>query len=147
MTIANHPEAEFSENFDQINYEMEAHVNDRYTQTEGVEIRFKTWWIAFTHFIVARPFDLLYMDQVTSTHLYPKVGSQPSMAFYGETRNILKAGQDEGIIKMENISLINQFVRTSVTNVVKINIAAGKTLTDSQINWLVDACWDGIKSR
>ena len=91
MTIANHPEAEFSENFDQINYEMEAHVNDRYTQTEGVEIRFKTWWIAFTHFIVARPFDLLYMDQVTSTHLYPKVGSQPSMAFYGETRNIFQS--------------------------------------------------------
>ncbi|HPI10852.1 MAG TPA: hypothetical protein PLK63_07425 [Catalimonadaceae bacterium] len=137
---------DFGPNFDQINYDMRDFVAGQYQENAPSEIRFKTWWTAFGTFCTQRPLDMLYMDQLTSTHMYPQVGSQPSMSFYMETRRILIKAQEEGLVKQQNISLMNQFVRVAVTNVVKINIAGGKTLTDEEIRWVVDACWDGIKS-
>lgn len=137
---------EFDQNFDQINYDMRDFVAARYLENASPEIRFKSWWTAFGTFCTLRPLDILYMDQLTSTHLYPKVGAQPSMAFYMEARRILMKGQEEGVVKPQSISLMNQFVRVAVTNVVKINIAGGKTLTEDEIKWVVDACWDGIKT-
>jgi hypothetical protein len=68
------------------------------------------------------------------------------MAFYSETRRILIKAQEEGLVKPQNISLMNQFVRVAITNVVKINIAGGKNLSEEEIRWVVDACWDGIKT-
>jgi hypothetical protein len=140
-------ESDFSENFEQINFDRETHINLHYNKTESIEKRFKTWWTCFATFIVDHPFDMLDMDQLTTTHLYKIIGNQPSMAFYSETKNILMMGQEEGLFKLENISLINQFVRVAITNVVKTNIAAGKTPTKAQIDWVVNACWDGVIAR
>lgn len=133
--------------FDQINQEIAAFIADRYPANESIETRFKSWWTGFASFCVQRPLDMIFMDQVTSNHLYPQIGNIPSQAFYGETRKIIMEGQESGLIKETNPSLINQFVRVAITNVVKINVAAGKTLEPEQISWIVEACWDGIKTQ
>jgi hypothetical protein len=85
------------------------------------------------------------MDEITNSHLYSKMGQQPSTAYYFETRNILKQGMEEGLIKEADPSWINQFVRSALTNVVKINLANGKKVPESQIDWMVEACWNAIK--
>jgi hypothetical protein len=138
---------EIGPQFDQINHEMAAFIAERYPTKGSIESRFKSWWLGFATFCVQRPLDMIFMDQVTSNHLYPQIGSIPSQAFYGETRKIIMEGQESGLIKATNPSLINQFVRVAITNVVKINVAAGKSLESSQIEWIVDACWDGIRHQ
>lgn len=132
--------------FDQINFEIAAFIADRYAQSASVEERFKSWWKSFASFCVQRPLDMIFMDQVTSNHLYPQIGNIPSQQFYSETRRILQNGIELGLVKNAPLSLINQFVRVSITNVIKINVAAGKTLDEDQIDWLINACWDGIKA-
>ena len=145
MTPETLSDLEFGSQFDQINQDMASFIASRYKKSADIETRFKIWWLSFATFCVERPFDMIYMDQVSTTHLYPKIGTLPSTAFYAETRAIIKEGQESGKIKLNEISLINQFVRLSLTNVIKTNLSAGKTLNQDQVLWIIDACWDGIR--
>jgi hypothetical protein len=140
-------EHEFGAQFDQINYAITDFIASRYNPEAPVKERFISWWYAFGLYSSKHPMDLIFMEQLTSTHLYPFIGLQESTAYYEECKRIIKAGQDEGLIKPTQISLINQFVRCSITALIKLNIASGKTLTEEQLLWVVESCWDGIATK
>ena len=130
-----------------INLENAAYIRERYQAEGKPEIRFKSWWLAFANFFMNRPFDLIYMDQISNSELYEIVGQDPSSAFYSETRKILEDGQKEGTIKPLELSLLNQFVRNAILNVMKLNISKGVSLSQAQIENLVTMCWDAVSVR
>jgi hypothetical protein len=130
-----------------INLENAAYIRERYQANGNPEIRFKTWWMAFAGFYNERPFDLIYMDQISNSELYEIVGRDPSSAFYSETRKILEDGQREGVIKPLELSLLNQFVRNAIVNVMKLNVSKGISLSQPQIDNLVSMCWDAVSIR
>jgi hypothetical protein len=138
-------ESEFSSLFHQINYEIEAFIQKNYLVNCSVKERFLSWWLSFARFSNERPFDLIYMDELTSSHLYPKMGKEASTSYYMERRAIYQKGIEEGLIQNINLSWINQFVRSAITNVIKVNIAQGGKTEDEQLIWMVEACWNGIK--
>lgn len=138
-------EPEFGPLFDQINYRMASYIQGRYNSAAPVKERFITWWESFTTHANSSPFDLIYMEQIASSHLYPDMGKQASTGFYTETRAILQKGQEEGLVKEADLGLINQFVRGSITSILKTNISVGKTLSAEQIRHIVRFCWDGIR--
>lgn len=135
---------EFGPLFDQINFDLAAFIHTVYNPQAALKERFLTWWGAFATFGNDRHLDLIYMEQLTTSHLYPKVGLQKSTAFYQEAKQIMKEGQELGLIQNKPISLLNQFVRGSITYMIKINTAAGRQLTADEIDWVVSACWEGV---
>lgn len=139
-------EPEFGPQFDQINYRMASFIHSRYNPDAAVKERFIAWWESFTTHASRNPFDLIYMEQIAASHLYPDMGKQASTGFYLETRAILKKGQEQGLIKVADMGLINQFVRGSITSIIKTNISVGKTLSEEQIQSIVGFCWDGIRT-
>lgn len=140
-------EPRFGPQFDQINYDMGHFIASRYSASKPVAERFLTWWNAFALYAHDHPFDLVYMEEIATSHLYPFIGQQASSAFYVETRNILRDGQEAGEIKKLDPGLINQFTRCSIINVIKANMTSGKTLSREQLSALVQCCWDGIRVR
>lgn len=138
---------EFGPLFEQINHDLAAFIQSTYNPSAPLKERFLTWWGAFATFGNDRYLDLIYMEQLTTSHLYLKVGLQKSSAFYQEAKQIMKEGQELGLIQPQSISLLNQFVRGSITYMIKINTAAGRQLTAEEIKWLVSACWEGIAAR
>lgn len=141
------PEPQFEPQFDQINYGTGAYISNVYNPSASVKERFITWWGAFAAYASEHPFDMIYMEEVATSNLYPLMGQQPSGRFYDETRNIIADGQREGIIKPMPASLINQFVRTSLINCIKVNMISGNPLSADAIESLVYCCWDGISVR
>jgi len=139
-------EPEFGPLFDQINYSTAAHIDSVFNAHGSVKEKFTSWWIGFARYSNEKPFDLIYMDQLATSHLYPLFGSQPSTSFYKKIGQIVKEGQDLGLIKKVEISQINQFVRCALIGVIKTNISTGKKTSEEQIVWMVETCWDGIKT-
>lgn len=137
-------EPQFGPQFDQINYGTGAFIEKVYRSDGTVKERFVSWWGAFAAYASEHPFDMIYMEEVATSNLYPLMGKQASGRFYDETRNIIADGQKEGIIKQLPASLINQFVRTSLINCIKVNMISGKPLSGETIQSLVFCCWDGI---
>ena len=140
-------DSEFDEMFDQINYGIAAFIDEKYNPEDSVKDRFYSWWIAFATYANNKPFDFTYMDQLATSHLYPKIGLQASTAFYSESRKIVETGQNEGVIKDENISNIIQFIRCAISSVIKTHISTGKSMSDTHIFWIVETCWNGIKKE
>lgn len=138
-------EPNFGPQFDQINFGTADFIHATYNPDSPIEERFISWWGRFAHYANHHPFDLMYMEQMANSHLYPLFGEQESTRFYGETRRIIKDGQEQGLIKDLEPSFINQFVRNALMNVIKVNIIVGKGLTDEQVETLVRCCWDGIR--
>lgn len=137
-------EPQFGPQFDQINLSTAEFIDSHYNPHAGVKERFFTWWSCFAEYANHNPFDLMYMEQLANSNLYAQFGQQESTRFYSETRNIIRDGQELGIIKDLPPSLINQFVRNALVNVIKINVISGKPLDRAQIETLVLCCWDGI---
>ena len=135
---------EFGPHFEQINNEVTVFISERYNPEAAVKERFLTWWGAYAEFVNASPFDLIFMEQLTNSHLYKWVGQQKSSAYYQESRRILEQGQKEVLIKMEPLTLLNQFVRGAIINVIRFNFPIGKTLSPYELEWVVQSCWDGI---
>ncbi|HRH34361.1 MAG TPA: hypothetical protein PKY12_04850 [Catalimonadaceae bacterium] len=138
-------EPNFGPQFDQINYGTADFIHSNYDPTSSVEERFITWWEGFALYANHHPFDLLYMEQMANSHLYPMFGEQESTRFYAETRNIIRDGKEQGLIKDLEPAFLNQFVRNAIVNVIKTNIIVGKGLTDDQVKTLVKCAWDGIR--
>jgi hypothetical protein len=138
---------EFGPHFDQINFEVTDFISGRYNPEAPVKERFLTWWGAYAEFVNARPFDLIFMEQLTNSHLYKWAGQQKSSSYYHESRRILEEAQKQGLIKMEPLSLLNQFVRGAIINVIRFNFPIGKTLSPYELEWLVQSCWDGISTQ
>ncbi len=112
-------ETEFDAMFDQINHSIADYIQENYNPEASVKDRFFCWWISFAIHCIERPFDLTFMEQLATSHLYPKFVLQPSTAFYAETRLIIQKGQAEGIIREGNISQINQFIRCAISSFYK----------------------------
>lgn len=139
-------EPEFEPLFHQINYKAGQYIASHYNPDVPVKERFITWWISFATNANDNPFDVVYMEQIATSHLYPYMGTQTSTAFFKESRVILAQGQAEGLIKNLDISFLNQFIRATVTSMIKTHISIGKTLTKEQIETMITICWDGIKT-
>lgn len=132
------------QNFQTINRDTGRYIGARYQADAKVEIRFKTWWRAFIEFYISHPFDLIYMEHISNSPMYDEVGQDESARYYQETREIIKAGQNEGLIRPGDITLINQFVRVGLVNVFKLRFSQGKVLTASELDFLLELSWSAI---
>lgn len=129
-----------------INRETGLYIAARYNPFASVEQRFKTWWRSFVEYYLDHPFDLIYMEQITNSSMYDVVGRDESARYYLETREIIRAGQEQGQVREGEITLLNQFVRVSLVNVVKLNFSRGRKLKPEEIDLLVDLSWSAIKA-
>jgi hypothetical protein len=133
-----------TEQYQTINLETRAYVMARYQPDSPVKERFFSWWGVFAEFFNQRPFDLIYMDQLTVTPLYTTVGSDETAQYYQESRSIITDGQEQGLIKDGDISLLNQFVRIALVNLIKLHHSKGKNLDKGELKAILNLCWDGL---
>ena len=135
------------QNFQTINRDTGRYIGGCYRAEAPVEVRFKTWWRAFIEFYIAHPFDLIYMEHISNSPMYDEVGQDESARYYQETREILKAGQNEGLIRPGDITLMNQFVRVGLVNVFKLRFSRGQILNHSELDFLLDLSWAAIAQK
>lgn len=139
--------AEFGPLFEKINIRTTEYISQHYDPNDTVEERFFNYWFYFVKYGVEYPFDFMHMVEVTSSHLYPLVGEQPSARFMQQAREILAQGIAEKKVKDMNISTMNQIIRGGLVNLLRCSITSGKTLTDEEISDAVKALWDAVKAN
>jgi hypothetical protein len=138
---------EFGPLFDKINLKTTEYIRGNYDEHAAIPDRFFNYWFHFAKYGLEHPFDFLHMYEVTSSHLYPTVGDQPSAAFMRQARLILIEGQKMGIVKNMDVSIMNQLIRGAIVNLVKCNVSLGRSLSDDELTSAIKALWDAVKAK
>ena len=126
---------------------LDSQMHDLGETQADIQTQIKKMYEYYIRVLLERPQQSLFMNVVNNNptlinaDVYDKMIRQDN-----GVRELLKKGQQQGVIKQQDVELLIAFTFFPLDDLLEMNYVAGRTTTDEMIKQMVDMCWSAIKA-
>lgn len=126
---------------------LDSQMHDLGETQADIQTQIKKMYENYIRVLLERPQQSLFMNVVNNNptlinaDVYDKMIRQDN-----GVRELLKKGQQQGVIKQQDVELLIAFTFFPLDDLLEMNYVAGRTTTDDMIKQMVDMCWSAIKA-
>ncbi|WP_105614560.1 TetR/AcrR family transcriptional regulator [Vallitalea okinawensis] len=118
-----------------------------YDNNVSIRIRFEMFVRKYLNYCIDNLDEMNFIEQY-SYFYYDSVdiAGMNDDGFYKALLSLLKEGQEQRLVRINRIELLIQIINGIVMSVAKGHNVGKFTLTDQEIQNVVNSCWDSIKA-
>ena len=111
------------------------------------EERFFLMWRNVFNYLVARPVELLFMEQCAISPLISADAKEAINRYVAPLAGFITEGIEAGCLKKMDIQLALSFIYGSIVSTAKLQLSEILEITDEYRETAAQICWDGLKAR